>query len=135
MKPGSRRRFLRTMAATPVLSAASSFSTSEASASNSAKETPNDRQEPVVLFGDGLSLSSADYVSLLQRIVEQRGIAEDDYSLGGVVEELEGEMARARGKESAIYFPTGTLANHVAVRVLARDRDRVLSRKRQPPLL
>ena len=35
-------------------------------------------------------------------------------------------MAEALGKERAIYFPTGTLANHVAIRALAGDRTRVL---------
>ncbi len=80
----------------------------------------------MVLHGDGLSLSSTEYVEKLQEIVEQRGIAEDDYSLGGVVEELEEKMAGVLGKERAIYFPTGTLANHVAVRRLARERDRVV---------
>jgi threonine aldolase len=117
MRVASRRRFLSTLASAPILSlAAPAAGTSRA----------NDESKRVVLFGDGLSLSSTEYVGVLQRNVEQRGIAEDYYSLGGVVEELENEMARALGKERAIYFPTGTLANHVAVRVLARDKDRVL---------
>jgi threonine aldolase len=92
----------------------------------SSKSRAGSKASPVMLFGDGLSLTTAEYVELLQKIVEQRGIAGDNYSLGGVVAELEERMARALGKERAIYFPTGTLANHVAVRKLARDRARVL---------
>jgi threonine aldolase len=116
MQPASRRRFLETIAAAPMLGA---FSAPKAS-------KPSEEQNLVTLFGDGLSLSSAEYVELLRKIVEGRGIAEDDYSLGGVVAELEEKMARALGKERAIYFPTGTLANHIAVRILARDRSRVI---------
>src|SRR6185436_20005073 len=50
----------------------------------------------------------------------------DSYSLGGVVEQLEVECARILGKERAIFMPTGTLANHMAVRALARGSSRVI---------
>jgi threonine aldolase len=127
MKPASRRRFMATMAAAaPMLGAARAFSAAEASTKLPEKPNPDEKHKPVVLHGDGLSLSSTEYVEKLQEIVERRGIAEDDYSLGGVVEELEEKMAGVLGKERAIYFPTGTLANHVAVRKLARERDRVI---------
>ena len=36
------------------------------------------------------------------------------------------EMAKLLGKEMAVYLPTGTLANHLAVRLLAGGRRRVL---------
>ena len=80
----------------------------------------------VKLFGDGLSLSPAEYVDLLEKIIDDKGIEADSYSRGGVVEELETKMAEALGKERAIYFPTGTLANHIAVRALAGERARVI---------
>ncbi len=66
------------------------------------------------------------YVDLLQKIIEEKGIEADSYSRGGVVEELETKMAEALGKQRAIYFPTGTLANHIAVRELAMDSTRVI---------
>jgi threonine aldolase len=50
----------------------------------------------------------------------------DSYSLGGIVEELEGEFAKLVGKERAIFMPTGTLANHMAVRALAGGPSRVI---------
>jgi threonine aldolase len=82
---------------------------------------------PVVQFrSDGLGLSPAAYARLLAEIAETRGIAADDYSLGGVVTELEARMAELLGKEAAIFLPTGTLANHLAVRLLARQGRRVL---------
>ena len=75
---------------------------------------------------DGLALSPADYTRLLARLAEDPGIATDDYSRHGVVALLEQEMAALLGKEMAVYLPTGTLANHLAVRLLARGGRRVL---------
>ena len=75
---------------------------------------------------DGLGLSPAAYARLLTEIAETSGIAADDYSRGGVVAELEARMAALLGKEAAIFLPTGTLANHLAVRLLAQRGRRVL---------
>lgn len=50
----------------------------------------------------------------------------DDYSRGGAVEKLEAQMASMLGKEMAVWLPTGTLANHLAVRLLAKEKRRVL---------
>src|SRR5258708_12086280 len=75
---------------------------------------------------DGLGLSPQEYARLLAEIAATRGIAIDDYSRGGVVTELETRMASLLGKEAAIFLPTGTLANHLALRLLARTGRRVL---------
>src|SRR6266853_5563240 len=83
-------------------------------------------QRLVQFRSDGLGLSPAAYARLLAEIAETRGIAEDDYSRGGVVAELETRIAALLGKEAAIFLPTGTLANHLAVRLLARNGRRVL---------
>jgi threonine aldolase len=83
--------------------------------------------EPTVQFrSDGLGLSPAAYARLLVKITETHGIAPDDYSRDGVVAELETRMAALLGKETAIFLPTGTLANHLAVRLLARIGRRIL---------
>src|SRR5204862_3441357 len=47
-------------------------------------------------------------------------------SRSGVVAELEARMATLLGKEAAVSMPSGTLANHLALRLLARDGRRVL---------
>jgi threonine aldolase len=80
----------------------------------------------VRMSGDGLGLTSAQYSRLLVRLADEKGIAPDSYSLGGVVEELEAQFARVLGKERAIFMPTGTLANHLAVRALAGGSSRVI---------
>src|SRR5438094_6202761 len=85
------------------------------------------RGDPIVQFrSDGLGLSPAAYARLLAEIAESRGSAEDDYSGGGVVAELEGRIAALLGKEAAVFMPSGTLANHLALRLLAHTGRRVL---------
>ena len=75
---------------------------------------------------DGLALSPAEYANLLARLAEIDGIAADEFSREGAVARLEERMAALLGKETALFLPSGTLANHLALRVLARRGRRVL---------
>ena len=80
----------------------------------------------VRLIGDGVGLTPTQYAGLLNQLVEAAGFAPDSYSLGGIVDQLEDECARVLGKERAVFMPTGTLANHMAVRALAGGSSRVI---------
>ena len=80
----------------------------------------------VRLSGDGLGLAPAQYARLLTRLLDEKAMTPDSYSLGGVVEALEEQCARLLGKERAIFMPTGTLANHMAVRATAGGPSRVI---------
>ncbi len=75
---------------------------------------------------DGLILSPHEYGELLMRLADEGKIKTDFYSNGGVVEELENKFATLLGKESAVWMPTGTLANHIAIRHLAGPDSRVI---------
>jgi threonine aldolase len=75
---------------------------------------------------DGLALSPAEYANLLGRLTEGDGIAADEFSREGAVALLEERMAALLGKEAALFLPSGTLANHLALRVLAQRGRRVL---------
>ena len=79
---------------------------------------------------DGLSLSPAEYARLLVQLTEERGIAADEFSREGVVVELEQRMAALLDKEMALFLPSGTLANHLALRLLATRGRRVLVQNR-----
>lgn len=80
----------------------------------------------VYLGGDGLNLDPSEAASELARLCAAQKSAPDEYGLGGIVEEAEAYFARVLGKERALFMPTGTLANHLAIRALARDRRRVV---------
>jgi threonine aldolase len=85
-----------------------------------------DASREVRLHGDGLDLSPAEFADRLARVAADEGISPDYYSVGGVVESLERRMAELLGKERAVFLPTGTLANQLAVRRLAGEGGRVL---------
>ena len=52
----------------------------------------------------------------IARLAAAGAIEDDDYSRGGSVARLEAAWAALLGKEAAVWLPTGTLANHLAVR-------------------
>lgn len=83
-------------------------------------------QHTVNFSGDGQSLTPLEYSQALAGITEGNRVTRDYYSRGGVVTELEERMAAILGKERAVFLATGTLANHLAVRIQARGRSRVI---------
>lgn len=85
---------------------------------------PDDRT--VHLSGDGVGLSPVAYASLLQRLSAARPVTEDSYLLGGEIATFERHWAARLGKETAMFMPSGTLANQLALRALAGDRRRVI---------
>lgn len=99
------------------------FSTIAALAPLQAQTSP---EPQVVAIGDGLALSPAEQARLLAKLTAGDGFETDSYSRGGVVRKLEERVAALLGKEDAVWMPTGTLANHLAVRMLAGEKRRVL---------
>jgi threonine aldolase len=101
-----------------------SFLTTPALAGLAAAATTMPEDQRVVAWGDGVPLPPSSYAQLLERL--SGGLQVDDYSNGGVIAQLEAKVAADLGKERAVWLPTGTLANHLAMRLLAGDRRRVL---------
>ncbi|MEO8544248.1 MAG: beta-eliminating lyase-related protein [Burkholderiaceae bacterium] len=79
---------------------------------------------------DAPEYSPAEVVQALSKAVANRQLQPDSYSIGGAVLELESAMAAMLGKERAVFMPTGTLANHLAIRALAVNGNRVLVQER-----
>lgn len=100
----------RTFLAAPIIGAATA---------SAASDKPS-----VQANGDGIHHTPAEYAALLQKLSPT--IVPDDYSRGGVVARLEQSVAAALGKETAVWLSTGTLANHLAVRLLAGEKRRVM---------
>jgi len=90
------------------------------------KDPQGTKNHRIHFRSDGLALSTAEYARLLTRLAENDGIAADEFSLDGVVTRLEERVAAMLGKETAVFLPSGTLANHLALRLLARHGRRVL---------
>ena len=78
---------------------------------------PDQTPDNTVIFrGDGEPKPPE---ALIRRLAEiSCKIEQDSYSQGGIVEQLEKRFAQMLGKEAALFFPTGTMANHLAIRKL-----------------
>jgi threonine aldolase len=74
------------------------------------------------LAGDAPDIDPADFAARLAKAVAASPPALDEYSRGGGVAVFEERMAAALGKERATLFPTGTLANLLALRAHAVGR-------------
>ena len=75
---------------------------------------------------DGLDMSPFEYSHELFKLAESGKIKADYYSREGIIKELENKFAQLLGIESAVFMPTGTLANHIAIRKLAGNKQRVI---------
>ena len=79
----------------------------------------------IKFYGDGEMFEPADYLNILQQVQTASPIARDSYGSGGVVEALEKKFAELTGKEKAIYMPSGTMANQLAIAVLSGENTKV----------
>ncbi|MBO9565665.1 MAG: aminotransferase class I/II-fold pyridoxal phosphate-dependent enzyme [Niastella sp.] len=116
-----RRNFLKTsgIAALPTLGAAIPFGGLAAS------HQSMDQSAPLYFFFDGPMYKPAELIAKLQEANTANAIQPDSYGEGGVVEALEKKFMAITGKESAIYMPSGTMANQLAIAVLCGDNTKV----------
>lgn len=115
-----RRSFIATgglAAALPLLGTATA-------ATAAARSAP--MSDHVNFVSDGLGLTPAEYAAQLAQAAAAKDFEPDNYSLGGTIEQIEQAFAQRLGKPAALFLPTGTLANHLAVRALAGEHRRVL---------
>ena len=70
----------------------------------------------VVFKGDGEPKTPRNMLRELAAFGDEVGLELDDFSRGGTVEKLERRLAEMLGKEAAVFMPTGTMANHLAIR-------------------
>ena len=93
--------------------------------------SPDERQledsdQSVVFRGDGEPKTPRNTLRKLTEFETEVGLESDTFSMGGTVEQLEKKFAEMLGKERAIFMPTGTLANHLAIRKLCGTRPRAI---------
>ncbi len=121
MSPVNRRNFLKTssLATLPALIANPVFAMG-----TGYKQSPT--VTPVIkFFGDGEMFEPIDYLNMLQQATATTGVVKDAYGSGGSVEALEKKFAEITGKEKAVYMPSGTMANQLAIAVLSGEKSKV----------
>lgn len=123
MSKFNRRNFLKTTGL-GLLPAALPLMPSLATAHEKTEAVPPN--QPVIkLFGDGEMFEPTAYLTELQKANEVVPIVKDRYGVGGVVEALEKKFCELTGKESAIFMPSGTMANQLAIAVLSGNQTKV----------
>lgn len=100
--------------------------TVEAEKASYTERRPEDSEVSVVFRGDGEPKTPQDTLRKLTEFEAEVGLETDTFSLGGTVERLERRFAEMLSKERAIFMPTGTLANHLAIRKLCGARPRAI---------
>jgi threonine aldolase len=83
-------------------------------------------QIPVNFIYDGLAFTPQEYLEKLNEINQVKPILPDFYGNGGITKTLEDEFAKITGKEKAIYLPTGTMANQLAIKLLNGENTKVI---------
>lgn len=82
--------------------------------------------EPIVRFGgDGEMFEPAAYLEILKQVNATAAIGRDSYGNGGAVAALEKKFEEITGKEKAVFMPTGTMANQLAIAVLSGENTKV----------
>ncbi len=118
MNPISRRGFVGTLGATAGLGCLPYVS----ALANTAVEP----DRVVHTSGDGIGITPREYAALLNQLCQRTDVEADNYLLGGEVERFEQHWAKLLGKETAVFMPSGTLANQLALRALAGSKRRVI---------
>jgi len=123
-----RRDFLRSSFAAGSLAAlgAGVAPAAWAAASPRSPQDPQHINRSVILMGDDVPHYGRDVLARMDAILQTRDKAGDFYLKRGAVDELEQRFAQLLGKEDAAFMPTGTLANHVALRLLCGEKKRAL---------
>lgn len=89
-------------------------------------EVSDKSETPVNFIFDGLGLNPQAYLQRLNQINAEKSIEPDFYGNGGATKNLEEEFAKITGKEKAIYLPTGTMANQIAIKLLNGNNTKVI---------
>ncbi|MFT3980830.1 MAG: beta-eliminating lyase-related protein [Ferruginibacter sp.] len=86
---------------------------------------PPPDQKWVKFFFEGEWFDELGFLAELQIAHKKTPLKTDRYGSGGAVEELEKKMAALTGKEKAIFIPSGTMANQLAIATLSGDNTKI----------
>lgn len=73
--------------------------------------------------------------SEMRRAMADAEVGDDEYGEDPTVNRLQEEFAELTGKEAALYVPSGTMANQIALRCLTRPGDAVVAGRHQHVVL
>lgn len=122
MSAFNRRNFIRLSG----LSILPALATSMPLLSTAQKSTEFfDEADRVYFINDGPLYRPTEFINKLQEINKATPIERDFYGEGGSVEKLLKKFISLTGKEAAIFMPSGTMANQLAIHVLSGNNSKV----------
>lgn len=118
MSAYKRRDFLKlsSLSALPLIASAVPLNTFATEKQQVSKDS-----EAVYFINDGIFYRPEDFINKLQEINAAKPIERDSYAEGGEIEKLLNKFIEMTGKEAAIFMPSGTLANQLAISYLCGD--------------
>lgn len=104
----------------------STITAPSATAATAAPAPAPDYATLVQLSGDALPRDPMTEPARLHALLDRHAKPVDSYLAGGAVAELEARFSGLLGKEDTVFMPTGTLANHIALRLLCGESKHAL---------
>jgi threonine aldolase len=123
MSSFKRRHFLKLSALSTLPIVGSALLPKDAHASE--RKIPSKDSEAVYFINDGIFYRPEDFINKLEEINAANPIERDSYAEGGDIEKLLKKFIEITGKEAAVYLPTGTLANQLAISTLSGNKTKV----------
>ncbi len=120
-----RRNFIK-VGGLSIFSGGALLRSGQISSSNKESDQLARDRSAIKFTRDGLDLSPLEYSSLLYKLSSKGEVEVDNYSREGDVGKLEKIFAEMTGKEDGMFVPTGTLANHIAIKTLTAKKKRVI---------
>lgn len=124
--PSRRRLLVATLPASLLLLDFNALAATAPAYGAAPRTRPQLTERSVMLAGDNVPQKAQDWVRHLQQLVERTPDVRDSYLAEGAVQKLEARFAALLGKEEAVFLPTGTLANNLALRVLCDENRHAL---------
>lgn len=128
MKDFNRRNFIRLsgLSALPLIySGLPEVVSAQLPAQTSTLNGSFSENERVWFINDGPMYKPTEYIRKLSEIDSKNKITRDSYGQGGTVEEMEKLFISITGKEAAVYMPSGTLANQLALSELSGGNTKI----------
>lgn len=117
----NRRQFLGSALPIAIVGTSASVNTTAANSASLSLAMTTDSEQQVLLVGDSLPYPPEHEALRLQALLAKHTHLTDSYLHGGAVSALEEKFSHLMGKESSVFMPTGTMANHIAIRLLCGE--------------
>ena len=84
-------------------------------------KNPKNEKPRINFTYDATFFMPTEYAEVLSQIINETPMPQDEYGVGGYATAVEEQIKTISGKEAAIFLPTGTMANNVALHIISKE--------------